>query len=192
MFTRHIATPNATNKFIPTMEQINMFDLVNQPPNRTKLSIVISFHLWICICARRFERAATFCSFIRLKLPQQRWRVLWLLLSIFVLICLHACICSLKCLSNNWKIYDKTWWAWWFFATTTTTAADAVISLLSLLSCQYVIVSLFSSGSCHSFLFVRLLWFESGENVWVFSLFSFLLFFIFSSVGTNAHSWLYK
>lgn len=118
---------------------------------------------------RRFERAATFCSFIWLKLPQQRWRVLWLLLSIFVLICLHACICSLKCLSNNWKIYDKTWWAWWFFATTTTTAAaDAVISLLSLLSCQYVIVSLFSSGSCHSFLFVRLLWFESGENVWVF------------------------
>lgn len=51
------------------MEQINMFDLVNQPPNRTKLSIVISFHLWICICASSIRTSSNILQFHMVEAP---------------------------------------------------------------------------------------------------------------------------
>lgn len=84
----------------------------------------------------------------------------WYYCDILACVCVYMCcvwmdgMCSLKCLSNNWKIYDKTWWAWWFFFATVGIAMTATL-LPYHLSCQYVIVSLLSSASCHSFLFVR-------------------------------------
>ena len=89
------------------------------------------------------------CSAAKMMKLTVWWRIRWKCLGMessmtaihsYMLVFVHACVCLLKCLSNNWKIYDKTWWAWWFFATiitnssrTTTTTTTIAITP----RCQY-------------------------------------------------------